>query len=61
MPTPDAPIPPRYGFSRYHDRVLDYCVAEHGGCPFNCAKNGAANCFFHVARRECEPAQQVQP
>lgn len=59
MTRPLDPQPPRWGFSYYHDRVLDWCRANYRTCPFNCAKNGAPNCFHHVAEQECEPSKAV--
>lgn len=53
------PRPPVYGYSHYHDAVLALCIGSYRGCPFNCAKDGAPNCFHHVAEQECEPAQAL--
>lgn len=47
----------KYGYTDHHDRALDECIANHGGCQFNCAKDGAPNCAWHVAMLDCEPAK----
>lgn len=49
----------KYGFGSAHDAALDLCRAEHGTCPFGCAKDGAPNCAYHVLRCECEPAKRI--
>ncbi len=43
--------------SRQQKKVLTLCRAEYGPCLFNCAKDGAANCEYHIRRFECVPAQ----
>lgn len=49
----------KYGFSKKHDRVLDYCRAACGECSFGCAKDGAPNCYDNVENLRCEPAKRL--
>lgn len=56
---PEPKDPPRWGFTKRHDRALDWCITHYGRCPFGCAKDGAPNCFHNVANNECQPAQMT--
>ncbi|MFN7929874.1 MAG: hypothetical protein U0Y68_18400 [Blastocatellia bacterium] len=46
-------------FSVHQDLALELCQSQRSTCPFNCAKDGAANCEYHVRRSECEPGRQA--
>jgi len=49
----------KYGFSAYHDQVLDLCRAKYGPCPFGCVKDGAPNCFSNVSNLDCPPSRAI--
>jgi hypothetical protein len=51
------PLPLYYSF--HQDRALALCRAQYGACPFNCAKDGAINCNWHVTEAHCEPGKKT--
>lgn len=50
----------KYGFSRWHDEVLDWCRAHLKHCPYNCAQDGAPNCWGNCIELRCEPSRQIE-
>jgi hypothetical protein len=48
----------KYGFSEWHDKTLNWCRAHLQFCPFNCAQDGAPNCWGNCIEFRCEPSRQ---
>lgn len=52
-------LPAPRTFSWHQDLALDACRSSFPPCPFSCAKDGSANCDYHVRNCECEPGRQT--
>lgn len=55
----NSPPPAPKTFSWHQDLALDACRSSFPPCPFSCAKDGSANCDYHVRNCECEPGRQT--